>query len=134
MRWLNLMVLGFGALFVIGCGSGGETPADVSGTVMMDGQPLKEGDIVFEASDNSKTPGAGKIIDGKYTCKVLPGPKKVRITASRPPRKRDPVLGDAAREQALGPEFNLSTTLTYDVKPGTQEGVDFQVKELPKGN
>ena len=40
---------------LVGCG--GEKPADVSGTVTLaDGSPLPEGEIIFEAADNSKTP------------------------------------------------------------------------------
>lgn len=66
-----------------GCNSA-EAPSEVSGTVTMDGVPLAEGEIIFEASDNSKTPSAGMIKDGKYTAQVLPGSKKVKISASRP--------------------------------------------------
>jgi hypothetical protein len=115
---------------VAGCG--GERPAEVSGTVKIDGRPLPEGEIIFEAVDGSKTPAAAPIKDGKYTVHVLPGAKKVKVTASRPPKKRDPVLGDAARESMLGPEYNERSTLTADVKPGTNTGVDFNVKELPR--
>ena len=119
------------ALFPL-AGCGGEQPAEVSGTVLIDGKPLPEGEIIFEPADGVKTPAAAKISDGAYKLMVLPGPKKVKVTASRPPTKRDPVLGDAAREPSVGPEFNDRTTLTFDVKPGTNPGTDFQVKELPK--
>ncbi len=113
-------------------GCGGERPAEVTGTVTIDGQKLAEGEIIFESADGSKTPAAAPIKDGAYTVMILPGAKKVRINASRPPKKRDPVLADAARESMLGPEYNEKTTLTADVKPGKNEGVDFQVKERPK--
>ena len=113
-------------------GCGGERPAEVTGTVRMNGAPLAEGEITFEAADGSKTPAAAMIKDGAYTVLVLPGPKKVKVTASRPPKKRDPVLGDAAREPMLGPEYNDRSTLTADVQPGKNAGVDFDVKELPK--
>src|SRR5229473_2707290 len=65
-------------------GDCGVSEVEVSGMVTMDKHPLKEGDIVFEESDKSKTPAAGKIVEGRYTLKVLPGSKTVRITASRP--------------------------------------------------
>lgn len=116
--------------FLTGCS--GERPAEVTGMVKVDGKPLPEGEIIFESADGSKTPAAGPIKDGAYTVHVLPGAKKVKVTASRPPKKRDPVLGDAAREPMLGPEYNDRSTLTFDVKPGTNTGVDFDVKELPK--
>ncbi len=115
----------------LGCSSL-ESPADVSGTVLIDGVPLTEGEIIFEASDNSKTPAAGMIKDGKYTAKVLPGMKKVKILSSRPTSKIDPVMGAAARESRIGPEFNDKSTLTVDIKPGKNEQIDFQVKELSK--
>jgi hypothetical protein len=113
-------------------GCGGERPAEVTGTVRMNGAPLAEGEIIFEAADGSKTPAAALVKDGTYTVHVLPGPKKVKVLASRPPKKRDPVLGDAARELMLGPEYNDRTNLTADVQPGKNAGVDFDVKELPK--
>ncbi len=115
----------------LGCNSA-EAPAEVSGTVMMDGVLLAEGEIIFEASDNSKTPAAGTIKDGKYLVKVLPGSKKVKVSSSRPASKPDPVMGSAAREHRIGPEFNEKTTLTADIKSGKNEGIDFQVKELAK--
>lgn len=118
------------ALCAAGCG--GPPTADVSGTVLIDSEPLKEGEIIFEEADNSKTPAAGKIADGKYRVTMVPGSKKVKITASRPTSKPDPVLGAAAREAMIGPEFNTNTTLTATIKPGPQEGVDFKVKALPK--
>ena len=117
--------------FVAGCG--GEQPADVSGTVLVDGVPLADGEIIFVAADDRKTPEAALVKDGKYALKVLPGAKKVHVKASRPPVKPDPVLGAVAREPALGPEYNEQTKLTIDIKPGNNPNVDFQVKALPKG-
>jgi hypothetical protein len=116
------------ALAAAGCGG---SESEVSGTVTVDGQPLKEGDIIFEAADGSVTPAAGKIVDGKYSLKILPGPKKVRINASRPTRKPDPVMGAAARESMIAAEFNEQTRLTADIKAGRQTGVDFEVKSIP---
>lgn len=129
-RWSAVLVAGAVLAFAGGCG--GESPADVSGTVTMDGRPLAEGDIIFEAAEGGKTPAGGPIKDGRYAVKVPPGPKKVRVNASRPPLKPDPVLGAAAREPAVAEEYNVKTTLTYDVKPGTNEGVDFEVKSVPR--
>lgn len=131
IRLLAALVLGAAVLVSAG-GCGGEQPADVSGTVLMDGKPLPEGEIVFEAADGAKTPAAAPIKNGRYDAKVLPGKKKVQITASRPPKKRDPVLGDVAREPSLGEEYNEKSTLTADIKPGANENVDFKVKELPR--
>jgi hypothetical protein len=110
-----------------GCGGG---LSEVSGTVKMDGKPLPEGEIIFEAADGKATPAGGPIKDGRYTVQVAPGAKKVKITASRPTAKPDPVMKEAARESMIRPEFNERTTLKADVKPGKQDGVDFDVKSI----
>jgi hypothetical protein len=99
--------------------------------VTMDKQPLKEGDIIFEESDKSKTPAAGKIVEGRYMLKVLPGSKIVRITASRPTKKPDPVMGSTAREPMIAKEFNEHSTLRAEIRPGKQDAVDFDVKPMP---
>jgi hypothetical protein len=119
------------ALLTSAAGCAGDGPARVSGAVTVDGKPLPEGEIVFEAVDGSKTPAAGPIKDGKYEVSVLPGAKRVRVNASRPARKPDPVMGAAAREAAVAPEFNERTTLSADIKPGGQTGLDFAVKAAP---
>jgi hypothetical protein len=129
---LTMVLLGAGglvALLAAGCGGGAN--ATVSGTVLMDGKPLKEGDIIFEEMDKSKTPAGGKIADGNYMLEVPPGSKVVRITASRPTRKPDPVMGAAARESMIAKEFNENTTLKAKIQPGQNEGVDFEVKSIP---
>lgn len=119
------------ALVLAAAGCGGEAPARVTGSVTIDGRPLPEGEIVFEAADGKKTPAAAPIRNGKYEILVLPGPKKVLITASRPTAKPDPVMGAAAREHAVSLDYSERSKLTADVKPGGQDGVDFQVKAAP---
>lgn len=125
----QLLTLAFALVMLAGCG--GEPQAEVSGTVTSNGSPLPEGEIIFEAADGSTTPAAGPIRNGAYSVTVAPGTKRVKITASRPAKKPDPVLGAAAREAAIGPEFNERTRLTADLKLGSNEGVNFQVKLLP---
>jgi hypothetical protein len=127
-RGLTAALLAGAALWTMtGCGP---RPAEVSGTVLIDGKPLAEGQIIFEATDARATPVAGSIKEGKYAVKVPPGAKKVKITASRPTKKPDPVMGAAARESMIAPEFNDRTTLTADVKAGKQDGVNFEVRSI----
>ena len=131
-KWRPAMVLlGAGGLLAF-CAAGcrGISDANVSGTVLMDSKPLKEGDILFEEVDKSKTPAGGKIVDGKYTLQVQPGSKVVRITASRPTKKPDPVMGAAARESMIAKEFNENSTLKAEIQPGQNEGVNFEVKSI----
>lgn len=126
--WVGALGLAFLAL-AAGCG---DQHAQVSGSVLADGQPLQEGEIIFEEADQSQTPAAAKIVDGKYTIQMPPGSKKVRITASVPTSKPDPVMGAAAREMIIPPEFNEQTRLTAKIQRGKQEGVDFEVKTFRK--
>ena len=128
---MKLLGVGCSLLLLIslGCNSA-ETPAEVSGTVLLGSEPLAEGEIIFEAVDKSTAPGAGIIKDGKYTIQVLPGSKKVKIKASRPAAKIDPVMKIAMKESILGPEFNEKTTLKAEIKPGKNEKIDFQVKQM----
>ena len=130
MRTLRSACFAF-VCFTSGCATS-ESPAEVSGTVLMDGKPMPEGEIIFEATDNSKTPAAGAIRDGKYTAHVVPGPKKVKIQGSRTTSNPDPVMGTAAREATLGSEYNEKSTLTAEINAGKNDGVDFQVKEQPR--
>jgi hypothetical protein len=115
-------------LLIAGCG---EPMAEVSGTVFLDEQPLSEGDIIFEEVDRSKTPVGGKIVDGRYSVRMLPGSKVVKISASRPARKPDPVMGTAAREALIAEEFNEHSTLRADITPGLREGLNFKVSAIP---
>ena len=130
---MKLLGIGFSLLLLVslGCNSA-ETPAEVSGTVLLGSEPLAEGNIIFEALDKSTAPGAGIIKDGKYTIQVLPGSKKVKIQASKPGTKVDPVMKSAMPESILGPEFNDKTTLKAEIKPGKNEKIDFQVKQMGK--
>jgi hypothetical protein len=114
--------------FAAGCSS---AEAEVSGIVTVEGQPLREGDIIFEEVDQSVTPAAAKIVDGKYELRVLPGSKRVRINASRATKKIDPVMGSAARESMIAPEFNLRSTLKATITPGKNDKVNFEVRLLP---
>ncbi len=130
---MKLLGVGCSLLLLVslGCNSA-ETPAEVSGTVLLGSEPLAEGNIIFEALDKSTAPGAGIIKDGKYTIQVLPGSKKVKIQASKPGTKVDPVMKSAMPESILGPEFNDKTTLKAEIKPGKNEKIDFQVKQMRK--
>ncbi len=106
--------------------------AEVSGTVYVDGQVLESGEIIFQEVDNSKTPVAEKIVNGKYSIKMLAGSKRIQIKASRPTAIPDPVMGTAAREAMIAEEFNERTTLKMEVTVGKHENVDFQVKSIPR--
>jgi hypothetical protein len=129
VRCVPTFVLALALALLAGCA--GKPQAEVAGTVKIDGQPLQEGEIIFAAADGQTAPSAATIVEGKYSLQVAPGKKLVRINASRPTKVVDPVMGTAARESMIPEEFNVQTKLTADVKPGKQEGVDFEVKAIP---
>ncbi len=52
-------------LAVSGCGRGRESMGQVSGTVRYQGEPIRDGRIVFEVSGNR--PASGMIVDGQIT-------------------------------------------------------------------
>ncbi|MCE9560957.1 MAG: hypothetical protein K8U57_02775 [Planctomycetes bacterium] len=120
-----------GLASLAGCGGGSSDDSDVSGTVNIDGKPLAEGQIIFESADGSKAPAAGTIKAGQYSLKTAPGVKKVKITATRPGKKVDPMMGAAPQEALIGPDYNSATKLTAEVKPGKNADVNFEVKALP---
>jgi hypothetical protein len=122
------VILLAGLAFIAGCGV---PEAEISGAVTIDGQPLNDGDIIFEEADNSVAPAVGKVVAGVYKTKSLPGSKIVRINASRPSAIVDPHMGVATRESMIAEEFNVQSTLKAEIKPGKNEGVDFKVKSIP---
>lgn len=129
MRIVSQLACILTAIVLLG-GCGGSS-GEVAGMVTMDEQPLAEGEIIFEAEDGNATPEATLIKDGHYRLKVPNGKKIVRISASRPTAIPDPVMGAAARDPAVAKEFNIESTLRYEVKPGKHEGVNFVVQPHP---
>src|SRR3954462_15185507 len=55
----------------------------ITGTVTLDGQPLKAGIIRFLPSDGQTATADTAITDGKFSATVPPGNKKVSISAPR---------------------------------------------------
>jgi len=108
-----------------GCGPGPGT-GEVSGTVTVDGQPAPPGSSITFVPADGKAPTAGALIeDGRYTARVPVGPAKVQVRAPKSIAKRKAgkregpgAEGDLV-EESLPAKYNDSTTLTYDVKPGT---------------
>src|SRR5438128_5765139 len=81
-------------VLLAGCGPSGPRTYPVSGTVLFDGKPLPQGDIIFHAARGVVGADAGKIKDGKYSFRAKAGKKKVAILASAAvPGKRDPLMG-----------------------------------------
>ena len=118
-----LVALALGAL-ASGCGGSSDGPKlnAVSGVVTFDGEPIKEGRILFRALGAGGRSYSAPIANGAYDVKAEAGPVAVEVTASRlVPGKVDrsnPVPEPAGEmyipKRYSGPE----TTLKAEVKPG----------------
>jgi hypothetical protein len=116
------------ALMFFGCS---ESTPDVTGTVTLDDQPLAEGTIVFESEDGKTPAASGTISSGKYSLKVAPGPKTVRILATKASDKVDPAMGGAPKVSIIPAVYNSQSTLKADVKAGKNNPFDFPLKSKP---
>jgi hypothetical protein len=114
---------------VLGCSS--DPHVEVSGAVTFDGKPLERGEIIFVAADGSVTPAGGPIDDGHYAVKMLPGPKKVMINASKLSAAVDPGTGERQEYSFIPPVYNLKTRLTANVEPNQKNQVTFDLKSKP---
>jgi len=104
------------ALFAItGCGPGGPAEYSVTGMVNFEGAPIPEGDIIFEPADGKTQHRATKIVNGRYEVAVPPGPKVVKIMATKEDGVRDKVMNMVARRQYIPPQYNAQSELKAEV-------------------
>ena len=118
--------------FLTGCANSGPATYPVTGTVTFDGQPVQAGDITFESDSGDVSTDAGKIVNGKYECKVKPGRKKVKITASReiPGKSTKGAMGETLteRKEYIPENYNSKTELTAEVDEAPDNKIDFDLK------
>lgn len=112
--------------FASACSSQTGPPTEtVSGTVTLDGEPLKIGDIRFRPADGLSSGGAGKIEEGKYSFQTPSALMKVEIMGYRevPGKFTEPNPGEKVpvMEQVVPEKYNFKSELTADVKPGQTE-------------
>lgn len=128
----SLIAVASSLLVLIGCGGGGgdDRPREeVSGTVTLDGQPLKEGTIqLIPDPPDQGTEVVAAIRDGTFQIPRVQGPTpgtyKVAISSTTggttPGLAADAMPGEPvpAPRQVIPPQFNAKTTLGAEVKKG----------------
>src|SRR4051794_2441013 len=77
LRWAWVVLL----LILAGCGDG--KMATVSGTVQLDGQPVKDGAISFIPADGQGPTAGSMVKDGQYSAQVPIGLMKVSLSAPK---------------------------------------------------
>lgn len=134
---LNITLLSFSLVLLSGCGGGSDTPplGTVSGVVTLDEKPLADAEVTFQPETGR--PSLGKTdSQGNYTLAytvndngALIGPHKVIITTAVEAFSDETGGGQdrEARPEILPPKYNAQTTLTAEVKSGSNT-IDFPLK------
>jgi len=108
---------------IAGCG---DRKSSVSGTVTMDGEPVKSGAITFTRTDGELVREGAVIQDGNFRANVPPGTYKLELTGQKVVSVRKQKGFDGKDEEVpiteeLFPEqYNTKSVLTEVVKPGTR--------------
>jgi hypothetical protein len=131
-------------LVLIGCSSdvGDDKPREpVSGTVLMDGQPLPKGVILFAPASGAGEASAsatGTIENGEFsiprTQGPVPGKYKVLISHTDQTEGHVKIELKKLGKKAAGPKetipakYNSQTTLLHEVKKGGDSGLKFELQ------
>lgn len=133
----RVCVVGFLTLGLWGCGGGSDTPptGQVSGVVTLDEKPLEHAQLIFQP-ENGRPSVAETDSDGNYeltytgsTSGALLGAHKVVITSAVEAFSDETGAGKdrEARPELLPAKYNTKTTLTAEVKEGSNQ-IDFALK------
>ena len=119
--WFALSMI-FSVLLLAGCGSSGPELARVSGTVKLDGAPLKHAFVTFVPEKGRPSYGGtdkNGYYELLYTAErkgALPGTHIVRVSTQRP---ADPESGVKAQAERVPKKFNAQSRLTKMIASGS---------------
>jgi hypothetical protein len=124
---LRVCLLIFATLLIAcsGCGPTGPKLFPVSGTVLLDGQPLAEGTIYFKTLETGAIDTL-PIKDGKFSGQAIEGDRRVEVVAYR----LIPVagqMGGEVQESLIASRFNSESTLKAVVSPTAANEYKFEV-------
>jgi hypothetical protein len=133
-----LLITGACLIACCGCGPAGPQRAEVSGTVTLNGEPVREGSINFFPTKGNTGPEAGgAILDGKFHIPRAKGPvvgmNRVELRAFQKTGKQiqDPTAKQGTLTEEIAnifpAEFNSNSTLERDVSAGKNENMDFPI-------
>ena len=109
--WTTSMAgLGIIALVAaVGCRPAGPTLVEVTGTVVLDGSPMPDGDVAFDGADGSP-PVHAAVIDGRFTLRVVPGEKRVLVNRYQAIGEKN-YLGEIPQQSILPERYNTRSEL-----------------------
>jgi len=120
---ITAAALGLAALaFCSGCGG----KANVTGTVTLDGVPVKSGAITFIKTEGETVREGAVITDGNFRTAVPPGKYKLELTGSKVTGTRTQTGFDGKPEtiettaELFPAKYNTNSELVEDIKAGGQ--------------
>lgn len=120
-------------LCLTGCGSqNGLT--EVGGVITYDGKPVQKGTISFLPADGNGPTAAAIVTDGRYSVRVAPGKKQVRIEGFKVLGQRRLHVEDPTspmvdiQEQILPEHCNTKSDLTREIVSGVKD-CDFALEK-----
>ena len=131
-----LAVVCLALLPAAGCGDGGPELGTVSGTVTLDGKPLPNAKVEFQpvakgspSDDTTDENGYYELAYGVDKPGAMVGMHEVRISTCREEAGDDEGLSPVIEyPELLPPKYNEESELTCEVKSGSNQGVNFNLK------
>ena len=141
----SILSLAFLLPSLVGCGESDKLPREaVSGSVSVEGKPLKSGLITFLPNEsNTPTQGGAVVLEGKYTIPKNQGlvPGKYRIIITSPEDKPEVIVDKANNAPGMPPlpakevipkQYNSESLLSAEVTAGGKNVFEFNLVS-PRG-
>ncbi|MSU80373.1 MAG: hypothetical protein EXS16_20070 [Gemmataceae bacterium] len=115
----------------VGCG---DSKFEVAGEVTFDSQSVKDGSIVFIATDGEAKREGARFLDGTFTIRIAPGNYRLEVNAQVSSGTRKQIGFDGKEEvihltEELFPDYyNVNSTLTKQIEPGRNR-LDLHLKK-----